>query len=99
MAFASSGKSAAILPAASRTLAAVLAGYVLTLAFAAALASTLQHGVHWSRSEAMVSAAMAAFVVYLMAALRAFVAPSAWRAWAELLAVAALLASLAAAWR
>jgi hypothetical protein len=99
MAFARFGKSAALLPAASRALAAVLGGYVLTLAFAAALATALQHGERWSRGEAMVSAAMAAFVVYLLAALRAFVAPSARRAWAELLAVAALLAVLAAAWR
>lgn len=99
MAFATSSKSAAILPAASRALAAVVGGYVLTLAFAAALATALQHGAHWSRVEAMVSAAMAAFVVYLLAALRAFVAPSAWRAWAELLTIAATLAALAAAWR
>lgn len=89
----------AVLPAASRALAAILGGYVLMLAFAAALATALQHGAHWSRGEAMVCAGMAAFVVYLLTGLRAFVAPTARRAWGELLAVAALLAALAAAWR
>ncbi len=99
MAVAGFDKRAAILAAVCRALAAALGGYVLTLAFAAALATALQHGAHWSRGEAMVSAAMAAYVVYLLAALRAFIAPSAQRAWVELLTVAALLAVLAAAWR
>jgi len=89
--------ASSVLPAVSRALAAVLAGYGLMLSFAAALATALQYLAHWSRAEAMASAGMAAFVAYLLAALRAFVAPSAWRAWGELLAVTALLAALAAA--
>lgn len=91
-------RRAAVAPAVSRTLAAIFGGYALTLAFAAALAGALQHAGHWSPVDAMVAAALAAFGVYLLAALRAFAAPSARRAWGELLAVTALLAAGAAAW-
>ncbi|MGQ0710366.1 MAG: iron transporter [Rhodoferax sp.] len=82
----------------NRVLAATVGGYVLMLSFVTALATVLQRGAHWGRGEAMVSAALGAFAVYLLAALRAFVVSSAWRAWAELLAMAALLAALALAW-
>ncbi len=85
----------AVLQAANRTLAAVLGGYALTLAFTAAATLALQRGAQWGRGEAMVTAGMLAFVVYLLVALRAFVAPSSTRAWGELLAAAAGLATMA----
>lgn len=87
----------AALAAASRALAATLGGYLLTLAFTAAAALVLQRLAQWGRGEATVTAAMLAFVVYLLSALRAFVAPSVARAWCEPLAAAAGLAALAAA--
>lgn len=86
----------AALGAASRVAAALLGGYVLTLAFTAAATLTLQRGADWARGEATITAAMLAFVVYLLAALRAFVAPSAARAWGEPLVTTAVLAALAA---
>ena len=86
----------AALAAANRAAAAILGGYVLTLAFTAAAAVTLQRLADWSRGEATITAAMLAFAVYLMGALRAFMAPSAVSAWCEPLAAAAALAALAA---
>ena len=89
----------AALRAAGRALAAIFGGYALTLAFAAAATSLLQRGAGWDRGEAFVTAAMLAFVVYLVAALRAFLAPSVRRAWGEPLAVAAALSLVAAVLR
>jgi len=90
-----SGNRAA-LAATSRAAAAILGGYALALAFTAATTLALQHGGAWARGEAMITAGMLAFVVYLLAALRAFVTPSATRAWAEPLAAAAALSAFAA---
>jgi hypothetical protein len=86
----------AALGAAGRAFAAIVGGYALTISFAAAATTLLQRGAGWGRGEAFVTAAMLAFVVYLAAALRAFLAPSARRAWGEPLAAAAALSLLAA---
>lgn len=86
------------LTATSRALAAILGGYALTQAFTVALSLGLQRGAQWARGEAIVTAAMLAFVAYLLAALRAFVAATVWRAWGELLAAAALLVALSWIW-
>ena len=67
----------------------------MTQAFTAATTLALQHGAAWARGEATVTAAMLAFVVYLLAALRAFVTPSVVRAWAEPLGGAAALTAFA----
>ena len=90
-------KHRAALGAASRAAAAIIGGYAVTLAFTAAATMALQRGADWARGEATVTAAMLAFMVYLLAALRAFIAPGALRAWCEPLAAAAALATLAAA--
>lgn len=87
---------AAFAPAVIRALAATFGGYAVTQCFSAALALALHRGMQWSRGEALVTSALFAFVVYLLAALRAFTARSVRRAWFELLALAAVLA--AAAW-
>jgi hypothetical protein len=86
----------AALMATSRAAAAILGGYALTLAFTAAAAVTLQRLAHWGRGEATITAAILAFGVYLVGALRAFAAPSVVRAWCEPLAAACALAMLAA---
>lgn len=81
----------------SRAAAALLGGYALTLAFTALLATALQRLAHWGRGEATLGASLLAFLVYLLVALRAFVAPTQARAWGEPLGAALLLAALAAA--
>jgi hypothetical protein len=66
---------------ASRTLAAVFGGYVLSAAFAGALSLALPlAGV--PRAEAVLWATLLAFLVHATAALWAFGCASAWRAWA-----------------
>lgn len=66
--------------AASRTLAAVLGGYALALGFTATVSLALSALCGMARSEAVVSAAMLSFVIYLLALLRAFTTRSATRA-------------------
>lgn len=83
----------------SRALAACFGAYGLTQAFTAALGLGLQHAADWTRAEAMITATLLAFVVYLLAALRAFAAHSARRAWVELCVGTAVLAALAEYWR
>lgn len=67
---------------ASRMSAAVLGGYLLAYAFAAGTASALAAGGLLARSDAVVAASMLSFLVYLVAAIYAFAARTAWRAWA-----------------
>lgn len=82
----------------SRALAACFGAYGLTQAFTAALGLGLQHA-DWTRAEATITATLLAFVVYLLAALRAFATHSARRAWVELCVGTAALAALAEHWR
>jgi hypothetical protein len=77
-----------------RTAAALLGGYLLTIAFTMATARGLQLA-GWPRGEALLVAALPAFVVYLLAALRAFCATTAARAWAEQAGATLLLVALA----
>ncbi|EMD99733.1 MULTISPECIES: hypothetical protein [Stutzerimonas stutzeri subgroup] len=65
-------------PVVSRTLAAVLGGYVFTYCCTAALARLLP----LAKSDAVVVATLAAFIIYTAAILWAFGCRSAWRAWA-----------------
>lgn len=61
----------------SRVLAAVLGGYIV-----AALASvSLSAWLPMARAEAVVTAMMASFLVYLLAVLWCFACRSAWLAW------------------
>lgn len=82
----------------SRALAACFGAYGLTLAFTAAFALGLRHA-DWTRAEATITATLLAFVVYLLAALRAFATHNACRAWVELCVGTAVLAALAEYWR
>lgn len=81
-----------VLNAVSRACAAFAGGY----AFAAAAAALLAVCLPLPRADAVVSATLLSFVLYAAAAVRAFAAPSAWRAWAEVLLPAAAMAL--AAW-
>lgn len=74
-------------PVVSRTIAAVLGGYVFTYCCTAALARLLP----LAKSDAVVVATLAAFIIYTAVILWAFGCRSAWRAWA-VLALAAPLA-------
>ena len=76
------------LRAASRACAAIAGGY----AFAAAASALLAMLLPLPRADAVVTATLLSFAVYAAAALRAFAAPSAWRAWAELMLPAAVMA-------
>ncbi|QGZ30392.1 DUF3649 domain-containing protein [Stutzerimonas stutzeri] len=67
-------------PVISRTLAAVLGGYVFTYCCTAAMARLLP----FAKSDAVVVATLAAFILYTAAILWAFGCRSAWRAWAGL---------------
>jgi hypothetical protein len=76
------------LAGASRAAAAIAGGY----AFAAAAAALLAQCLPLPRADAVVTATLLSFALYAAAALRAFAAPSAWRAWLELLAPAVAMA-------
>ena len=78
----------------SRALAAVLGGYALANSAAILLASTLPGG----RAEAVTWALLASFLVYAGAAIWAFSARSATRAWLGLLLPAGVCALLAWVW-
>lgn len=80
-----------LVPATSRAVAAIVGGY----AFASAAAALLAMLLPLPRADAVVTATLLSFALYAGAALRAFATPSAWRAWAELL-LPALLMALAA---
>jgi len=75
---------------ASRVAAAVLGGYALASATAACLAVWLP----LARVDAVITAMLAAFVAYAIGATWVFATRNAWRAWAGMLAPAALLAAL-----
>lgn len=77
--------------ATSRACAAIAGGY----AFAASASALLALCLPLPRADAVVTATLLSFALYAAAALRAFAAPSAWRAWAELL-LPALAMALAA---
>ncbi|CAD5106409.1 DUF3649 domain-containing protein [Zestomonas carbonaria] len=64
----------------SRTLAALLGGYLFTYAFTAALARLLP----LDKVDAMVVATLLSFVLYTLVILWAFACRSAWRVWAGL---------------
>jgi len=72
----------------SRACAALAGGY----AFAASAAALLAVALPLPRADAVVTATLLSFILYAAAALRAFAAPGAWRAWLELLLPAALMA-------
>ena len=74
----------------SRTLAAALGGYVLASLSAMALAVTLP----MARDQAVIIGIMVALLLCSGAAIWAFSARSAWRAWAGILAPGVLLGGL-----
>ncbi|GAB2852229.1 hypothetical protein GCM10027277_20730 [Pseudoduganella ginsengisoli] len=74
--------------AVSRACAALIGGY----AFAATSSALLATCLPLTRADAVVAATLLSFALYAAAALRAFAAPSAWRAWGELLLPAAAMA-------
>lgn len=77
------------LAVASRALAAVGGGYAL-----AALATTaLALWLPLQRAEAVITATLVSFIVYLGAVVWVFAARSAWRAWAGLALPSAFLAA------
>jgi hypothetical protein len=76
---------------ASRALAALLGGYLLAAAVAAACAVYLPGLLGAARSEATVGGAMLAYLVYAVGFMTAFACRSAWRAWAWNLGPALLL--------
>ncbi|MDE1164981.1 MAG: DUF3649 domain-containing protein [Pseudomonas sp.] len=76
------------LAVASRVVAAALGGYVLA-SLASVCVAWLMPG---SRADAVVTAMMLSFLVYLVAVLWCFACHSAWRAWLGLLLPIALLA-------
>lgn len=76
----------------SRVLAAVFGGYLLASMASACLALLLP----MTRGDAVVSALLLAFVVYLLAALWCFACRSAWRAWLGVLLPSLLLALVSA---
>lgn len=74
----------------SRAAAAILGGYALASAAAACLAVWLPLG----RADAVTTAQMLSFVVYACGVIWVFATRNAWRAWAGILAPAALLGGL-----
>lgn len=76
------------LAVASRALAAIVGGYVLSALVAIAMALWLP----LARAEAVITGTLASFVVYTCAVMWVFAARDAWRAWAGLAAPSAVLA-------
>ena len=81
---------------ASRVLAALAGGYALAALASVALSLGLPPLAGTARSEAVLAGTLWSFVVYVVAVIWAFVARTAWRAWAGLL-LAALPAAAGAA--
>ncbi|RRV08396.1 DUF3649 domain-containing protein [Pseudomonas sp. v388] len=75
------------LAVASRSLAAVFAGYLLASVSSVCLA----HWLPMARAEAVVTSMMLSFLVYLGAVLWCFACRSAWRAWIGVLIPSAVL--------
>jgi len=75
---------------ASRSLAAVLGGYGMASALAAALAVWLPMG----RADAVMTGQMLSFVVYACAVIWVFATRSTWRAWGGVLVITAVLLAL-----
>lgn len=80
-----------------RAVAAIAGGYALAALFSVACTLLLTRATAMGRAEAVLTATLAAIVVFVLAVIWAFAARSAWRAWAGLLAAAAPLAMLALA--
>lgn len=78
------------LAVASRALAAIVGGYVLSALVAMAMALWLP----LARAEAVITGTLASFVVYTCAVMWVFAARDAWRAWAGLAAPSAVLATV-----
>lgn len=75
---------------ASRSLAAIVGGYLV----AALSTATLAMWLPGSRSEATLTAMMLSFAVYTGAVVWVFAARTAWRAWLGLVAPAALMGAM-----
>lgn len=80
---------------ASRAIAAIFGGYVLSALFCAGLGLALVH-LGSSRLDAVMIATMSAFVVHALAAIWAFRAASARRMWRDMAILAAILGGAAA---
>jgi len=78
------------LAVASRVLAAVFGGYLLATLASVCMALLLP----MPRADAVVSAMMTSFLVYLVAVLWCFACRSAWRAWSGLMVPSLILAAL-----
>ena len=78
------------LAVASRALAAIVGGYVLSALAAMAMALWLP----LARAEAVITGTLISFVVYTCAVIWVFAARDAWRAWAWLAAPSAVLGLL-----
>jgi hypothetical protein len=88
----------AVLRQLNRAAAAVFGGYAVALAFTVLLSFGLPLLAGMARHEALMTAALLAFLVQLAAVLRAFCVSAA-RAWAELLVVGMAMAGLGLACR
>lgn len=78
------------LAVASRALAAILGGYALTALATFALALLLP----MSRAEASMTATLLSFLIYTCVVIWVFATRTAWRAWAGIVAPAAVLGAL-----
>jgi len=78
------------LSVASRVLAAILGGYMLSALTAFALAAFLP----LSRSEASMTATLLSFLIYACAVIWVFTTRTAWRAWAGIIAPSLVLGGL-----
>jgi hypothetical protein len=78
--------------AVARTACAVLGGYAFAWCFTACLSRALPAVFGMAVSEAVITASMLSFVVYLVVIVRVFALRSAWHAAGETWGIAALLA-------
>lgn len=78
------------LSVASRALAAIVGGYALTALAIAALAIFLP----LSRADASLTATMSSFLIYACVVIWVFATRTAWRAWAGIIALMAVLGAL-----
>lgn len=70
----------------SRAVAAIAGGYGFSALSALTLAQVLQFWMDMARAEAVITATLLFFVIYLCTILWVFATASAWRAWAGLVA-------------